>query len=510
MNGGAWVDLSTGSDITSLTGDVTATGPGSAVATLANSGVSAGSYTAANITVDAKGRVTFATNGSGGSGITQLTGDGTAGPGSGSVAFTLANTAVAAGSYTYATLTVDSKGRLTAASSGTAPVTGTLTAGRVTISSGTHAVQDYANFTYDGTSISLGSTSAQQEIKQTGTQSLFLGTGTGNTAGTVYIGVQHAAKWSLDANGYYFIDQSVTKASGASAVLNTTDYGAATVTITGNTNITTAGGFNLMVIRQPTYTSASAVTVTSAATLAIAGAPTTSGSTTITNKYAFWVQAGDVRLENLLWQNAIGPNTGGLLTLGINGTFGSGAAVQVNTEDTYIGLGGSVKAGLYIASSYPQYSSIVADMGYFGASLVGYYSQAFADLIIVAGGANILYLGYGGNSGPGTSTSHTDVITIDGTGSGLCTISTDTITLKASTLISIGGAGAALGGDVSINPGAHVVTVGGSTSTIAFFGGSPSGQATGGGATAGSVYTATEQTMLQKAYDCLRTFHLLS
>ena len=46
--------------ITALTGDVTATGPGSAVATLSASGVTAGSYVGANITVNAKGRVTGA------------------------------------------------------------------------------------------------------------------------------------------------------------------------------------------------------------------------------------------------------------------------------------------------------------------------------------------------------------------------------------------------------------------------------------------------------------------
>ena len=61
---------------------------------------------------------------------------------------------------------------------------------------------------------------------------------------------------------------------------------------------------------------------------------------------------------------------------------------------------------------------------------------------------------------------------------------------------------------LEIAAGGFLVT--NATSTLGFFGVTSASQQTGGAATAGAVYTSAEQDMIQKAYDCLRTFGLLS
>lgn len=127
-------------------------------------------------------------------------------------------------------------------------------------------------------------------------------------AATVYIAGPPAAGTNMtltnaytlwgDAGNYRW-DTSQSVASAAGATLNAFTIPANTITITGSTGITTAAGFNLVTIGQPTYSAGSALTVTNAATFTILGAPLAGGAgpAAITNAYALWVQAGATLLS---------------------------------------------------------------------------------------------------------------------------------------------------------------------------------------------------------------------
>ena len=127
-------------------------------------------------------------------------------------------------------------------------------------------------------------------------------------AATVYIANGPAAgtnqtltnSWGLWVDdGAVRLDLTTSKASAASAVCRALYLPAATQTISGSTNITTATGYNFIEVAQPTMSAASAMTITNAATLYIADQPAASGAgpAAITNAYALWVDNGRARVD---------------------------------------------------------------------------------------------------------------------------------------------------------------------------------------------------------------------
>jgi len=351
--------------ITALTGDVTASGSGSVTATLSNTSVSPGSYTNTNITVDGKGRITAASNGSGG--------------GSGTVNSGTANrlTYYAANGTAVSELpTAGSSGQILQ-SNGTGSAPSWVNAPAATIAIGSNITsgttgsvlfvgsgqlqQDNTNFYFDngGDRLSIaGGTSPGARLQ--------LGAGSG-TVPHLILTPTSAATITGTTNGSLWVD---TASSNTSITMRKDSNYTKIVTIDRNPDLATSGTALLQADSNGTISKGSELTA-----------------------LGIFAQTSTVTVANIATSQTLIGTVTGVTTLPAN-FFGVGKTIKIFVSGTYNQAGGSQDCALKLTIGGVAVGTIT--FSHFGSLTTVYYDAEFTLTCRTTGASGTLqFMGIG-------------------------------------------------------------------------------------------------------------------